>query len=137
MPTVLIVDDDDNQRLLYCEELRLEGYEVEEADCGQDAIEAVEKGGVDLVLLDIAMPEMDGIETLSRILDINNRMPVILNTAYSSYKDNFMTWAADAYVVKSSDLSGLKQQIADALEKHGIAASPAGEAQPPAPKEER
>ncbi len=124
MPVVLIVEDDENQRLLYCEELRYEGYEVREADCGQDAISIVEEGGIDVVVLDIAMPGMDGIETLSRILDINNQIPVVLNTAYSSYKDNFMTWAADAYVVKSSDLSGLKEQIAAALDKR-VADAPA------------
>lgn len=117
MPVVLIVDDDDNQRLLYSEELRYEGYEIRQADCGQDAIKAVEEGGVDVVVLDIAMPGMDGIETLGRILDIDSQIPVVLNTAYSSYKDNFMTWAADAYVVKSSDLSGLKEHIACALQK--------------------
>jgi DNA-binding NarL/FixJ family response regulator len=66
------------------------------------------------------MPGTDGIETLSRILAIDNKIPVILNTAYSSYKDNFMTWAADAYVVKSSNLSALKQQIAEVLQKRGI-----------------
>ncbi len=120
MPTVLIVDDDRNQRLLYQEELSYEGYEVIEAASGQEAIAIVQDDGIDVVVLDIAMPGMDGVEALSRILAIDNKMPVVLNTAYSSYKDDFMTWAADAYVVKSSDLSGLKQQIAEAVRKRGI-----------------
>jgi hypothetical protein len=46
-------------------------------------------------------------------------MPVILNSAYTSYKDNFMSWSADAYVVKSSDLTELKGEIRKALEKRG------------------
>ena len=120
MPTVLIVDDDQNQRLLYQEELSYEGYDVVEATSGQEAIAIVQSDGIDVVVLDIAMPGMDGVEALSRILAIDNKMPVVLNTAYSSYKDDFMTWAADAYVVKSSDLSGLKQQIAEAVKKRGI-----------------
>ncbi|NLJ37101.1 MAG: response regulator [candidate division WS1 bacterium] len=120
MPTVLIVEDDPNQRLLYREELAYEGYDVLEAPGGQEAIAMVQAGGIDVVVLDIAMPGTDGIETLSRILAIDNKIPVILNTAYSSYKDDFMTWAADAYVVKSSDLSALKQQIATVLAKRGI-----------------
>ena len=120
MTTVLIVDDDQNQRVLYREELRHEGYDVTETADGQEAIAMVRDGGVDVVVLDIAMPGMNGVETLSRILDIDNKMPVVLNTAYAAYKDDFMTWAADAYVVKSADLSGLKIQIAEALRKRGI-----------------
>jgi two-component SAPR family response regulator len=64
---------------------------------------------------------MDGIETLGKILDHDNQMPVILNTAYSSYKDDFMTWAADAYVIKSHDTNELHKAIAEVLTKRGIA----------------
>lgn len=117
MATVLIVDDDKHQRLLYEEEFQVEGYEVVLASSGQEAVTAVANQAVDVVVLDIAMPGMDGIETLSRILDINRQLPVILNTAYSSYKDDFMTWAADAYVTKSSDLTTLKQCVRDALQE--------------------
>jgi CheY-like chemotaxis protein len=69
------------------------------------------------VILDISMPGMDGIEVLGKVLSVDNTIPVILNTAYANYKDNFLTWAADAYVVKSSDLGELKRAIAVALEK--------------------
>jgi CheY-like chemotaxis protein len=116
MHTILVVDDDQNQRLLYHEELVHEGYDVIDAATAMEAISRVEEGGVDLVVLDIAMPGMDGVEALTHILDIDNKMPIVLNTAYSGYKDNFMTWAADAYVVKSSDLSTLKTKIREALE---------------------
>ena len=116
MATILVVDDDEHQRLLYQEELELEGYDVAHASTGQEAVEIVAGQAVDCVVLDVAMPRMDGIETLAKILDINRRLPVILHTAYSSYKDDFMTWAAEAYVIKSSDLSELKEQIAKALE---------------------
>jgi len=113
--TVLVVDDDEHQRLLYQEELELEGHEVLLATSGPEAVATVADCEVDVVVLDIAMPGMDGVETLSRILDIDRQLPVILNTAYSSYKDDFMTWAADAYVTKSSDLSTLKGHVREAL----------------------
>lgn len=115
MRTILVVDDDKNQRLLYEQELTDEGYSVVLACDGKEAIEKVQEFGPDLVVLDIAMPVMNGIESLGRILSSNNKLPVILNTAYSSYKDNFMSWAADAYVVKSSDLTELKNRIAECL----------------------
>jgi len=120
LPKILVVDDDDNQRLLYRQELELAGYEVETAASGPQAIERVGQGGIDVVLLDIAMPGMDGVEVLGRILDLNRELPVILNTAYSSYKEDFMTWAAEAYVTKSGDLSELRAKISEVLAKRGL-----------------
>jgi len=118
MARILVVEDEDNQRLLYRRELEDEGYEVVEASGGRQAVSLIEKGlRPDLVILDISMPDMDGIETLGKILSRDNSIPVILNTAYSTYKDNFMTWSADAYVVKSSDLTELKQKIDEVLKE--------------------
>ena len=119
MPTLLICEDDDHQRLLYEEELRDEGYDVVVAHSGQEAIEMAQRIAPDLVILDIAMPGMDGIETLGQLLSKNNQLPVILHTAYATYKDNFMTWSADAYVVKSGDLSELKAKIKEVLKSRG------------------
>lgn len=130
MAKILVVDDDENQRLLYRQELELSGYEVETAANGPQAIERVQQGGIDVVLLDIAMPGMDGVETLGRILDVDRSLPVILNTAYSSYKEDFMTWAAEAYVTKSGDLSELRTRLAEVLAKRNLPAP--GQAAPPA-----
>ena len=98
---ILIVDDEVNQGLLYEQELTDEGYDVDVANSGEKALSMVKEKTYDLVVLDIGMPYMDGLETLGKMLSMDNRLPVILNTAYPSYKDNFMSWAADAYVVKS------------------------------------
>jgi two-component system response regulator (stage 0 sporulation protein F) len=118
MARIMVVEDEDNQRLLYRRELEDDGHEVIEASGGKQAVSLIEKGlHPDLVVLDISMPDMDGIEALGKILSRDNTIPVILNTAYATYKDNFMTWSADAYVVKSSDLSELKQKINDILTK--------------------
>jgi len=117
MKTILIADDDKNLALLYEQELSDEGYSVEVVYDARQAIDRVEAQAPDLLVLDIQMPGMDGIEALSHILGKDNQLPVILNTAYSTYKDNFMTWAADAYVVKSSDLTELKETIRDVLKR--------------------
>jgi CheY-like chemotaxis protein len=85
------------------------------ASNAEQALEYVETMKPDLVVLDIRMAGMDGIEALQRILDMDNTIPVILNTAYSSYKENFLTWSADAYVTKSSDVSELLTKVKELL----------------------
>ncbi|MCZ7648004.1 MAG: response regulator [Planctomycetota bacterium] len=119
MARILFVDD--NRRLLelYAQEFSDDGYDVRVAHNGQEALEAVKSSRPDLVVVDIRMPGMDGIELVNRILSRDRRMPVIIHTAYSLYKDNFMTWCADAYVVKSGDLTELKQTVARILTEHG------------------
>ena len=116
MKTILIADDDKNLALLYQQELSDEGYRVEVVGDGRQAIERVAQDPPDLLVLDIRMPGIDGIEALQQIMGQNNRLPVILNTAYSTYEDNYMTWSAAAYVVKSSDLTELKEKIRQVLE---------------------
>jgi CheY-like chemotaxis protein len=109
--TILVVDDDENQRLLCQEVLTDEGYDVMVAKDGKEALRKVEQRLPDLVILDIVMPEMDGMEAMTRILRKHRKIPVILNTSYSKYREDFMTWAADAYVMKSSDFTELKEKI--------------------------
>ena len=111
MVRLLIVDDDRNLRTLYEQELTDEGYEVTATGSGKDALRLARELRPDLIVLDIAMPGMDGIEVLEKILSIDRAIPVVLNSAYSNYKDNFMTWSANAYVVKSGDLTELLQTI--------------------------
>jgi DNA-binding response OmpR family regulator len=117
MTTILLVEDDKNQRLLYEQELRHEGYEVVTASNGKEALEKVQEKLPDIVIMDINMPKMDGIESMGKILSKNKEVPIIINTAYSNYKDSFMSWAADAYIVKTSDLSELKDKIKEVLAK--------------------
>jgi len=117
MAKILLVDDDKNQRKLYEQELVDEGYAVTTAAGGREALAEIDKDRPDLVIMDISMPGMDGIEALGKILGVDNTIPVILNTAYANYKDNFLSWAADAYVVKSSDIDELKKTIREVLAK--------------------
>lgn len=115
MTTILLVEDDKNQRLLYEQELKHDGYEVVTASDGKEALGKVQEQLPDIVIMDINMPKMDGIEAMGRILSKNKKVPVVINTAYSNYKDSFMSWAADAYIVKSSDLSEIKSKIKEVL----------------------
>lgn len=108
---ILIADDEPSIRFLYERELKKEGYEVVFAVNGQEALRLAREEKPDLVVLDIRMPGMDGIQALHRILEEQNSLPVIINTAYSSFKDNFLCWAAEAYLVKSSELTELKDTI--------------------------
>ena len=116
-PRILIADDEPNIRLLYKNELEADGFDVILASDGREAVAKAESERPDLVVLDIRMPGMDGVEALGRILDRDRTMPVILNSAYSAYEENFMTWSADAYVVKSADVAVLKDKIREILAK--------------------
>ncbi len=120
MKKVLIVDDEPHLRLLYETELRRAGFETMSAANAEQGIEYVDAMRPDLVILDIRMPGMDGVEALQRILDRDNTIPVVLNTAYSSYRENFMTWAADAYVTKSSDVTELVQTVKGLLQQEAV-----------------
>jgi DNA-binding response OmpR family regulator len=115
MPRVLIVDDEENFRKLYSMELSSEGYDVSLADSGQAAIRSVSEEAPDIVVLDVKMSGKDGLETLSELKKKNKALPVILNTAYNSYKNNFQSWLAEDYVIKSADLSELKMKIRNLL----------------------
>lgn len=112
MKRILVVDDEENIRMLYQEELQEEGYEVSVASNGNEALDSLAKGEpFDLVTLDIRMPGMDGINTVRVIKEKYKGLAVVLLTAYGEYKQDFSTWASDAYIVKSADLTELKSTI--------------------------
>ena len=117
MSRVLIVDDEPHLRLLYETELRRAGHDTFSAGDAAQGLEIVQTMKPDLVVMDIRMAGIDGIEALQQILDRDSSIPVVLNTAYTSYKDNYMTWAADAYVVKSADVTELVETVQEVLDK--------------------
>lgn len=110
-PAILVVDDEEHMLRLYEKELSEDGYQVKTATGAEDALKIAQKDQVDLVVLDIKMEGKNGLEILSDFRRINKDLPIILNSAYSTYKSDFQSWLADAYLVKSSNLEELKKTI--------------------------
>lgn len=116
MPKIMVVEDEKNLRALYRHDLEKEGHAVVTAASAEECLTRIEREEPDLVVLDIRMPGMNGIEAMGRILERHPKMPVILNSAYLSYRDNFLSWTADAYVLKSSDTGELRSTIGQVLQ---------------------
>jgi len=119
MPRLLIVDDEPDIRHLFAAELEDEGYQVETAGSAKEAVALLQQRSYDLAVLDIQMPGESGLQLLQGLVRDKPEMAVILCTAFSCYKEDFSSWLADAYVVKSSDLTELKREIQRALDKRG------------------
>lgn len=118
--TILVIDDEENIRMLYQAELSYEeGYKVMTAESASEGLEILKNEKIDLVVLDIMMPEMDGLEMLEKIRTDYGNIPVILCTAYGTYKQDIKSMKADDYVMKSSNTTALKKSIRNILEKVG------------------
>ena len=115
MYKILLVEDEPHLLELYQEELQDEGYEVMSTMDGEEAILLTKKNLPDLVVLDIKIKKLHGLEVLKKIKEFNKDLPVVLNSAYETFKSDFSSWIADAYLIKSSNLAELKEKIAELL----------------------
>lgn len=111
MAHLLIVDDEGDIRHLFAAELEDEGHSVITCGTHSEALEQLRHQLFDLVILDIQLDQENGLELLREISRERQGTPVILCSAYSCYKDDFASWLAAAYVVKSSDLDELKSEV--------------------------
>ena len=111
MKRILIVDDDPNIRLLYKEVLCEGGFDVLEAETGQETFNILDKEAIDLIVLDIKLRFESGLDILQKISTQSPEMPVILCSAYLSYQDDFKSWLADSYLVKSTDPYELVREV--------------------------
>ena len=109
--TILIIDDDEYFVKLLSDELGDEGYATKHAANGAEAILILKHLKPSLIILDIVMPVMDGMEVLGPIVRRYEDVPVILHSSYEDFRKDFKSWAADAYLVKSSDFVELKGTI--------------------------
>jgi DNA-binding response OmpR family regulator len=111
MKTILVVEDEKHLQILYAQELAAEGYNVIAVGTGGEALEKVKNNPIDLAILDIKLDEENGLEVLRNMMEHRRGLKVILNTAYSSYRNDFKSWSAEDYIVKSSNLDELISKV--------------------------
>ncbi len=123
-PKILVVDDEESHRIMLKAVLGAEGYAVAEAADGTEAVEAVGKEAFDVILLDIRMTNMDGIEALGEIRKISPQVPVLIMTAYASVKTAVEALKAGAfdYLTKPLDIEELKILIEKAMDHYHLRA---------------
>ncbi|KJS00522.1 MAG: hypothetical protein VR65_11845 [Desulfobulbaceae bacterium BRH_c16a] len=116
---VLVVDDEDEFREVIIKRLVKRGLKVEGAEGGRKALEILEHSRTDVVLLDVKMPEMDGIETLRQIRSLKPLVEVILLTGHASVDSGIegMKLGAFDYLMKPIELDPLLEKLEDAYEK--------------------
>jgi DNA-binding response OmpR family regulator len=119
MNRILVVDDEPNLRLVYREVLGEEGYEVLEAESVKETLDTLNREPVDLVVLDIKLRSESGLDVLQRITREFPTIPVVLCSAYVSFQNDYTSWLADSYIVKSSDPQELLREIRRVLSKRG------------------
>ena len=113
---LLVVDDEKNIRTLYKEVFEKDGYEVILASNGKECLEKIkDTPAVDLLVLDIKLPDINGMEILGELSKAKSKVPVILNSAYVGYENDPNAWLAEKYIVKSGDLTELKEKIKEVL----------------------
>ena len=116
-PTVMIVDDDESYSALLSEELSDEGYRTVLVGNGAQAIEMLKSVRPDIIVLDLVMPVMSGMDALGPIVSKNREVPVIIHSSYPDFKESLKSWLADAYLVKSADFTEVKAVIRKLLAK--------------------
>jgi DNA-binding response OmpR family regulator len=110
---ILVVDDDPEVRMATRDFLSSKGYDVSVAEGGRDALRQLDSSPADVVLLDVAMPDMDGLETLKRIVSAHPNVPVIMVTGNADIEitSKVLQLGAADYVPKPFDLDYLNQAI--------------------------
>ncbi len=124
MEKILFVDDEPAILQLYDEEFSEDGYKVVVATNGKEALMKYQMELPQLAIMDIRLPGMDGVEALNAILGKDCQASIVINTAFPQYRGNFMTWGAEAFLIKSSDLGELKQKVREVLDKRQAAKAP-------------
>jgi DNA-binding NtrC family response regulator len=118
-PVILVVDDESDMCEMLVTILYEEGYVTDIVNRGKDAVKKVKDGGVDFVMLDIMMPEMDGIETLRQIKAVRHDIPVVMITAYATLKtaQESMRLGAYDYITKPFNLECVREVVKQGLEE--------------------
>lgn len=115
MAKLLLVEDEPAHFALYKRFLAEDGHEIMGARCGEEAITVAKRFCPSVVVLDLVLPDMEGTETISRLISECGSPKIVINTGYERFKCNFRCWGADAFVVKSSDPSELRAKVNQVL----------------------
>lgn len=113
--TILVIDDDELIRFLLTEELEDDGFSVVTDDGESNLVELIEKVKPCVVILDIKLKHKNGLELLPNLREVFYDLPIIMFSAYETFKSDPKSIAADYYVVKSNNLQSLKEAINKAL----------------------
>lgn len=108
---ILVVEGERKLRELYQDGLKEAGYQVDCAPDGRNALKKLKGQSVDLIVMDLVLPDGTGFDHLNRLLKVRKNVKVVINTRHTEYKSDFHSWVADAYLTKSSDVSVLKTTI--------------------------
>jgi len=113
MKTILIVEDEEALREIFKDELSESGYNVLTSAEARDCFIKLSTNKVDLLILDVKLPDLSGLELLEKIRKKYPDLPIIMATAYDSFRTDFSVWVANVsdYIVKPIDLAVLKEKI--------------------------
>lgn len=116
---ILVIDDDENIRKVLVTILEDEGYSVESVDTGRKAIEKTKRNFYNLALIDVRLPDMEGIELLTRMKDTTPKMRKIIITGYPTLQNavEAVNKGADAYVLKPFDVENVLEKIREQLKR--------------------
>lgn len=120
MKRILIVDDDPNIRFLFAEMMKMEGYSVETASTGTKAMQLVLNENFNLMILDIKMPGIHGLEILRRLREKKNNLPIIICTAFEGMKNDFIikSYGVSEYLIKPVDVKVLSKTVKRTVQKN-------------------
>jgi DNA-binding NtrC family response regulator len=116
---ILVVDDEEHVRILFSRVLQKEGYEVECASSGSEAIEKLAKSSFDLVVTDLKMNGLDGLDIVRKGKTVNQKVPFILISGYGTAQTagTAAREGADMFLMKPIDITELKAAVREALQK--------------------
>ncbi len=118
MKKILVADDEANIRLLFDELLSECGYQVTTVGSGREALRKLIKEPFDLLVADIKMPDINGLDLLERIRELKNDIPVIICTSFKHLKDDYTinTYRVSEYLIKPLNLEEFKTKVRSILE---------------------
>ncbi len=119
---ILVVDDDTSHRLMLKATLSADGYDITEAENGEVALKKIKQEFFDLIMLDLKMPKMGGIEALNHIKEVNPSIPILIMTAYASVQTavEALKLGAFDYLIKPLDLDEVKLTLIKTLDYHKL-----------------